>query len=87
MNKKEYFIDEFVIGLGFLSGLWIAVGFNPEAELFKALGMIINILNPNFGFNTLFFIVPTLILIASIIGSYLMGGKLGLFAVVLSDSE
>ena len=82
MNKKEYFIDEFVIGLGFLSGLWIAAGINPEAEVFKALGTIINILSSNSGFDTLFFILPTLIFIVSIIGLYSMGGKFGLFAVV-----
>lgn len=51
MNKREYFLYEFVIGLGFLSGLWIAIGVDPEAEIFKAFSTIINTLNPNSGFN------------------------------------
>jgi hypothetical protein len=82
MNKREYFLDEFVIGLGFLSGLWIAIGVDPEAEIFKAFSTIINTLNPNSGFNILFFVMPILILMGSILGAYFMGGKLGLVAVV-----
>ena len=31
------FVQEFVIGFGFLSGLWINVGVNPESEIYKAL--------------------------------------------------
>jgi uncharacterized protein YybS (DUF2232 family) len=82
MDKKaEYFINEFVIGFGFLSGLWIAVGIDPQAEVFKTFATIINTLNPDSGFGFLFFVIPIIILICSILGTYLMGGKLGLIAV------
>lgn len=27
------FVQEFVLGFGFLSGLWIHVGVNPESEI------------------------------------------------------
>ena len=82
MDKKaEYFFNEFVIGLGFLSGLWITVGIDPLAEVFKALATIINTLNPDSGFGFLFFVIPIIILFCSILGTYFMGGKLGLVAV------
>ena len=83
MDKKaEYFVNEFVIGLGFLSGLWVAVGIDPQAEIFKTFATIIKTLNPNSGFGLLFFILPIIILICLILLTYFMGGKLGLVAVV-----
>ena len=83
MDKKaEYFVNEFVIGLGFLSGLWIAVGIDPQAEIFKAFDTILKTLNPDSGFGFLFFVIPIIILICSILGTYLMGGKFGLIAIV-----
>lgn len=81
-KKAEYFVNEFVIGLGFLSGLWIAVGIDPQAEIFRAFATIIKTLNPNSGFGLLFFIIPIIILVCLILGTYFMGGKLGLVAVV-----
>lgn len=83
MDKKaEYFVNESLIGLGFLSGLWIAVGIDPQAEIFRAFATIIKTLNPNSGFGLLFYIISIIILICSILGTYFMGGKLGLIAVV-----
>lgn len=85
-EKAEYFVNEFVIGLGFLSGLWIAIGIDPQAEIFKAFATIIKTLNPNSGFGLLFFllffIIPLIILICLILGTYFMGGIVGLIAVV-----
>lgn len=69
------------IGLGFLSGLWIAVGIDPQAEIFKAFDTILKTLNPDSGFGFLFFVIPIIILICLILGTYFMGGKLGLIAV------
>ena len=80
-KKVEYFINEFVIGLGFLSGLWIAVGIDPLAEVFKAFATILNTFNPDSGFGFLFFVIPIIILICSILVTYVMGGELGLVAV------
>ena len=83
MDKKaEYFVNESVIGLGFSSGLWIAVGIDPQAEIFRAFATIIKTLNPNSGFGLPFFIIPIIILICLVIGVYFMGGILGLVAVV-----
>ncbi len=81
MKKSEYFINTFVIGFGFLSGLWIAVGVDPEAEIFNAFSTVINTLNPNSGFSILFFLMPIIILLGSVIGAFSLGGNLGLVAV------
>ena len=83
MDKKaEYFVNEFVIGFGFLSGLWLAIGRDPQAEIFKAFATIIKTLNPNSGFGQLFFIIPIIIFVCSSLVTYFIGGKLGCVAVV-----
>ena len=39
MAKKVHrFIWQFVIGFGFLSGIWTAIGIDPESLLITALG-------------------------------------------------
>lgn len=40
-NKREIFVQEFVIGLGFFSGLWIYAGVDPTAEIVKSLSMVV----------------------------------------------
>ena len=47
MAKKFHrFIWQFVIGLGFLSGLWTAVGIDPEGLLIAALGLRVSTISP-----------------------------------------
>lgn len=86
VSKSEYFVQEFVLGFGFLSGLWIHVGIDPEDELFKALLSIINTLSPNQAptMSFYFWLLPVIGLVVSIAGSYAMGGWLGLVAVGLA---
>lgn len=81
MELGKSFIQEFVIGFGFLSGLWINVGINPEAELWKALIEVINSTNPNHGLGFFFWFIPILILVVSLLGAFLMGHIPGLIAV------
>jgi hypothetical protein len=77
-NRGEVFVQEFVIGLGFLSGLWIYAGVDPTAEIVKSLSMVV----PEWsGLLWLLVVVGT---IGSIAGAYRMGGKLGLLAVFLA---
>lgn len=80
-DVEKSFIEIFVIGFGFLSGLWIHVGVNPETEIIKAFSSIIKTLNASFGFSFLFWIIPIIVLVGSIIGSLVVGGWLGLIAV------
>lgn len=70
------FVQEFVIGFGFLSGLWIHVGINPETEIIKAFSSI----TPSLAF----WIIPVITTLGSLVGSYFLGGWLGLIAVGLA---
>ena len=78
------FIQEFVLGFGFISGVFTRIGIDPEAEIIKAFASIIETLSPNSGFSLIFWLLPIASTIVSIIGSLVIGGWLGLIAVVLA---
>lgn len=82
----EKFVQEFVLSFGFLSGLWIHVGIDPEEEMSKALLSVLKTLNPALDLSTslLFWLLPIIIVILSILGSYAIGGLIGLIAVGLA---
>jgi len=85
MAKKVHrFIWQFVIGFGFLSGLWTAIGINPENLLINALGSVVTAQYSDPAIRTFFLILPTLILIVSVIGAYTNGRVPGLAAVLLA---
>ncbi|APH38227.1 hypothetical protein [Methanohalophilus halophilus] len=83
MKKDELFIREFIVGLGFVSGLWIAVGINPESLIIEQLVKIGNTLTPkhNFGF---LLILPSITTLISIISAWFYGGVLGMIAILLA---
>ncbi len=72
-------MKEFVIGFGFLSGLWIAVGVNPEAEIINAFAEVIKELGSSLGF--IFYLISLIVLILSLLSAYRLGGNLGLIAI------
>lgn len=78
------FVQEFVLGFGFLSGLWIHVGVNPESEILRAFAQVVEELAPSSGFSLIFWLVPIIGLVASVTGSYFIGGWFGLVAVSLA---
>ena len=78
------FVQEFVIGFGFLSGLWIYVGVNPETEIIKSFSSVIQELSPNPMYSFMFWIIPIIATLASIGGSYALGGWAGLIAVIFA---
>jgi len=80
-NIGKSFVQEFVIGFGFLSGLWIHLGINPETELIKALSSIIMELSPNPTYSFAFWIIPIIGIFVSISGSYFIAKWPGLIAV------
>ncbi len=83
-NIGKSFVNEFVIGFGFLSGLWIHVGVDPEAEVIKALSSIVLQLAPNPMYSFAFWIIPIIATLGALAGSYFMGGWLGLISVGLA---
>lgn len=85
MAKKFHrFFWQSVIGLGFLSGLWTAVGIDPEDILISALGTVITSVIPDPTVRALFLILPVILLIVSIIGAYRTGKVLGLISVIMA---
>jgi len=83
-KRSRAFLWQFVIGLGFLSGLWTAIGIDPEALVLGALGTAFERLVPDPAVRTLFVVLPTLLLLLSVYGAYRKGGALGLAAVILA---
>jgi len=83
-KKFRRFIWQFVIGLGFLSGLWTAIGIDPESVLISALGPAVMTISSDPAISALFVILPTLILIGSVIEAYRNGKVPGLIAVLVA---
>ena len=75
-------LRELIIGFGFLSGIWLAVGINPTAEIFNAFTNILSKLEINIGYIFLLQILPIISFLIFMFLIYLRGGKLGLVAVV-----
>jgi hypothetical protein len=74
----EIFVQEFVIGLGFLSGLWIYAGVDPTAEIVRSLSMIV----PEWSWLLWLLVVAGTV--GSIAAAYRMGGIFGLITVFLA---
>jgi hypothetical protein len=82
MRKKSgLFIRESVIGLGFLSGVWTAIGINPQTIL---LALVENsadaVLHDPF-IRFFFLVLPTILLLLSLVTAYKRGRVVGLVSV------
>lgn len=80
-SKTEVTLKELITGFGFLEGLWLAVGINPEAEILKALTNIMVNLGVDAGSIFLLQILPVIVLLVTIFTVYKVGGILGMVAV------
>jgi len=83
-RKSRTYIWQFVIGLGFISGLWTAIGINPQEIILNILGNVTDSVYSDPAIRFLFLIVPTILLILSIIGAYKKGKVLGLISVIVA---
>jgi len=83
-RKSRTYIWQFVIGLGFISGLWTAIGINPQEIILNILGNVTDSVYSDPAIHFLFLIVPTILLILSIIGAYKKGKVLGLISVIVA---
>jgi hypothetical protein len=84
VRKSRTYIWQFVIGLGFLSGLWTAIGIDPEAVILNAIGKAADIVYPDPNIRTLFILLPTVLLLVSVYGAYRKGRIPGLAAVIVA---
>jgi hypothetical protein len=83
-KKSRTYILQFVIGLGFLSGLWTAIGIDPQTVIFGVLGNIVDTVYSDPAIRSLFLILPTILLLLSILGAYRRGRLPGLISVILA---
>ena len=83
-RKSRTYIWQFVIGLGFISGLWTAIGINPQEIILNILGNVTDSVYSDPAIHFLFLIVPTILLILSTIGAYKKGKVLGLISVIVA---
>jgi hypothetical protein len=78
-------VKSLVVSFGFLNGVWLAVGINPQDELIKFLSPILSDLHPIL--KALFIILPGVLLIGTIItifSVYKRGGIVGSTAVLMA---
>jgi hypothetical protein len=84
VKRSRRYIWQFVIGLGFLSGFWTAVGIDPQEVILNVLDKAVDSIYPDPNVRVLFLILPTLLLLVSIISAYQKGRVLGLAAVIVA---
>ena len=83
-KKSRTYIWQFVIGLGFLSGLWTAIGIDPQEMILNILGNAADSVYSDPTVRILLLIIPTILFIISIIGAYTKGKVLGLISVIVA---
>jgi len=83
-KKSSLFIRQSVIGLGFLSGVFTAIGIDPQAILIGIFADAAAAIDPDPRIRYLFVILPALLLLLSIITAYRLGRVFGLVSVIVA---
>jgi len=83
-NKSKRFVKQFVLGFGFLSGVWVRIGFDPEDYILGYAHKVLEYVFPGNVLSFWFWIIPILFLGVSIFGSYRNGKILGILAVFIA---
>jgi hypothetical protein len=76
--SSKGFVKHFVIGIGFLGGLFARAGLDPKGEIIKAL---ISVFQSN---PLLFGLISVVFTVLPLFIAYLLGGALGMFAIILA---
>jgi CBS domain containing-hemolysin-like protein len=82
-TKGEVFVQEFVLGFGFLGGLFAWVGSDPEEEDLRALIRAF-LTNNELMISAVIFGFVLISTVVSILGTLAMGGKFGLLVVAIA---
>lgn len=83
-KKSRTYIWQFVIGLGFLSGLWTAIGIDPQEMILNILGNAAVSIYSDPAIRFLLLVLPTILFILSIIGVYKKGKVPGPISVIVA---
>jgi hypothetical protein len=73
-GRSRKYIWQFTIGLGFLSGLWTAIGINPGEVILNLLGRVTEDIYPDPMLRQLFILLPTVLLLIPV-GGHTKRGK------------
>ena len=83
MIRRAYYsnvrLKEIIVVSGFFNGVWLSIGVNPEAELWKVLKIFIESMFPDMAWFAV--VVPILIEIVILGSAFALGGWVGLSAV------
>lgn len=77
-SKGEVFVREFVMGIGFIGGLFARAGVDPEGKIVEALISAFQI------DSSLFILFSVIFTIFTLLIAYFLGGPLGIFAIILA---
>ena len=83
-KRSRTYIWQFTIGLGFLSGLWTAIGIDPEEVILNLIGTTMSEIIPDPTIRQIFILLPTILLLISVRGAYKRGKALGLASVLIA---
>jgi small-conductance mechanosensitive channel len=84
VKRSRTYIWQFTIGLGFLSGLWTAIGIDPQEVILHLLGTVTGEIYPDPTLRQLFILLPLILLVLSVWGAYKKGRVLGLASVLIA---
>ena len=84
VKRSRTYIWQFTIGLGFLSGLWTAIGIDPEEVILNLIGTTTGEIFPDPMLRQVFILLPTILLIIPVWGAYKRGKVLGLASVLIA---
>jgi hypothetical protein len=73
---------QFVVGFGFLTGVWMAIGISPQDLVLKTLQPVLELLPAQI--RTLCIIIPTILTILTLIIVFRKGGFFGALAVFIA---
>lgn len=83
-KRSRTYIWQFTIGLGFLSGIWTAIGIDPTEVILNTLGTATGEIYPDPALRQIFIILPTILLLISVWGAYKRGKVLGLASILIA---
>ncbi len=83
-RRSRTYIWQFTIGLGFLSGLWTAIGIDPQDVILNLIGTTTGEIFPDPMLRQVFIILPVILLLISVWGAYKRGKTLGLASVLIA---
>ena len=61
VKKSSTYIWQFVIGLGFLTGLWTTIGINPQEIILNVLGTVTESVYSDPAIRFLFILLPIIL--------------------------